>query len=101
MKSYYRLPEGVQDMLPADCYNLNVLQKRLETKFSQAGCVAVQSAALEYYDTYAEIKNKIPQEKMFKLTDSDGSLLVLRPDMTLAVARMAATKLTDTNVKIS
>jgi ATP phosphoribosyltransferase regulatory subunit len=55
---------------------------------------------LEYYDTYAEIRNRVPQKKMFKLTDADGSLLVLRPDMTLAAARMAATKLPDRNVKL-
>ena len=90
-KSYYRLPAGVQDLLPDECYNLNTIEEKLEKKFSLAGCSRVQSAALEFYDTYAEIKNKIPQKKMFKLTDGDGSLLVLRPDMTLAVARMAAT----------
>ena len=90
-RSYYRLPAGVQDLLPDECYNLNLIEKKLEEKFMLAGCSRVQSAALEYYDTYAEIKNKIPQKKMFKLTDGDGSLLVLRPDMTLAVARMAAT----------
>lgn len=92
MKSYYRLPEGVQDLLPAECYNMGLIKRKLEDKFSAEGYVSVQSAALEYYDTYAEIKNRIPQNKMFKLTDSDGSLLVLRPDMTLSVARMAATR---------
>lgn len=89
-RNYYRLPAGVQDLLPAECYNLNTIEKILEKKFTLAGCSRVQSAALEFYDTYAEIKNKIPQKRMFKLTDGDGSLLVLRPDMTLAVARMAA-----------
>ena len=86
--------------MPAECYNLNLIEKKLEEKFALAGCTQVQSAALEFYDTYAEIKNKIPQKKMFKLTDSDGSLLVLRPDMTLAVARMAATRLENTCVKL-
>lgn len=86
------MPGGVQDLLPAECYNLNLIKRKLEDRFAAEGYTAVQSAALEYYDTYAEIKNKIPQNKMFKLTDSDGSLLVLRPDMTLSVARMLATK---------
>lgn len=90
-KNYYRLPAGVQDLLPDECYNLNMIEEKLQKKFSLAGCCRVQSAALEFYDTYAEIKNRIPQRRMFKLTDGDGSLLVLRPDMTLAVARMAAT----------
>ncbi len=100
IKSYYRLPSGVQDLLPAECYNLNLIEQKLAQKFSLAGCKQVQSAALEFYDTYAEIKNKIPQKRTFKLTDSDGSLLVLRPDMTLSVARMAATRMQNTCDKL-
>ena len=100
IKNYYRLPSGVQDLLPDECYNLNLIEQKLAKKFSLSGCTQVQSAGLELYDTYAEIKNKIPQKKMFKLTDSDGSLLVLRPDMTLAVARMAATRLEDVPSKL-
>lgn len=100
VKSFYRLPSGVQDLLPAECYNLDLIEKKLAKKFFSAGCKQIQSAALEFYDTYAEIKNKIPQKKMFKLTDSDGSLLVLRPDMTLAVARMAATRMENVDEKL-
>ena len=92
-KTYYRLPAGIQDMLPAECYNLQRIKRILDDRFVLAGCNCVQSAALEFYDTYAEIKNRIPQKRMFKLTDSDGSLLVLRPDMTLALTRMAATRM--------
>lgn len=98
--TYFKLPSGVQDLLPEECYNLNIIKRKLERKFTLAGCKFVSSAAIEYYDTFARIKNSIPQEKMFKMTDSDGKLLVLRPDMTLAAARIAATKLKNTNVKL-
>lgn len=98
---YFNLPSGVQDLLPEECYNLNLIKNKLEKKFSLAGCIPVSSAAIEYYDTFACIKNSIAQERMFKMTDRDGKLLVLRPDMTLAAARIAATRLTDTDVKLS
>lgn len=87
---YYKLPRGVQDLLPDECYNLNVLKDRLGKLFEQSGYRFVSSAILDYYDTYSEIVCRIPQDRMFKLTDSDGKLLVLRPDMTLSVERMAA-----------
>lgn len=98
---YRKLPAGVQDVLPEECTLLNSLKDRLQSRFTRAGFRPVLSGALEYYDTYSEIANAVPQEKMFKMTDTDGKLLVLRPDMTLAIARIAATKLGDAPVRLS
>ena len=91
--AYFRLPEGVRDILPDECERLDALEARLRGKFAAAGFRFVRSAGLEYYDTYAGIRSAVGQEKMFKLTDKDGRLIVLLPDMTLACARIAATKL--------
>ena len=91
--AYFRLPEGVRDILPDECERLDALEARLRGKFAAAGFRFVRSAGLEYYDTYAGIRSAVGQEKMFKLTDKDGRLIVLRPDMTLACARIAATTL--------
>lgn len=91
--AYFRLPAGVRDILPDECERLDALEARLRGKFSGAGFRFVRSAGFEYYDTYAGIRSAIGQEKMFKMTDKDGKLIVLRPDMSLACARIAATKL--------
>lgn len=88
--TYYKLPHGVQDMLRQECFNFRKIENKLEMEFLKEGCSFVQTSTLDYYDTYHDIKNRIPQEQMFKLTDNDGSLLVLRPDATLSIARMAA-----------
>lgn len=71
--NHYKLPAGVQDLLPEEYYNLSLLSEKLKKKFRLAGCRFVQSSALEYYDTFAEIRNRIPQNKMFKMTDGDGA----------------------------
>lgn len=87
--AYYKLPLGVQDLLPEECYNLNQIKAKLQNVFEGAGYSFVSTAILDYYDTYSDISNRIAQERMFKFTDLDGKLLVLRPDMTLSLARMA------------
>lgn len=97
---YFSLPSGVQDLLPEERYHLNLLRDKLEKKFSSFGCVPVSSAAIEYYSTFSSISNSIPEERLFKMTDKDGKLLVLRPDMTLSAARIVATKLSG-NEKLS
>ena len=98
--SFYKLPPGVRDTLVQECYNLNTIKEKLRRKFLLAGYCFIQSAGLEYYDTYANIKSPVAQSKMFKMTDKDGNLIVLRPDMTLAVARIAASKMEDSYAKL-
>ena len=97
---YFKLPAGVRDILPAESEKLDAAEETLRKKFSAAGFRSVRTAGLEYYDTFANIKSSVEQTKMFKMTDKDGSLIVLRPDMTLACARIAATKLRENCAKL-
>lgn len=57
----------------------------------------VETPVLEYIDVFSIGSIGFETEDMFKLSDSNGSLLVLRPDITMPIARMAATKLKDEN----
>ena len=98
--AYVKLPEGVRDVLPDECEKLDALEEVLRRKFTEAGFRFVRSAGLEYYDTYACIESTVEQTKMFKMTDKDGRLIVLRPDMSLACARIAATKLHEERAKL-
>ena len=70
--NHYKLPAGVQDLLPEEYYNVSLLTEKLKNKFRLAGCRFLESSAVEYYDTFAEIRNRIPQRQMFKMTDGDG-----------------------------
>ena len=89
----FQLPAGVRDILPEECARFDALQSRLRERFAAAGFRFVRPAGLEYYDTFAGAHSPVAQSAMFKMTDRDGNLIVLRPDMTLACARIAATKL--------
>lgn len=91
--TFRKLPAGVQDILPSECRILNEIRGKLSALFEANGYEPVLSAAVDYYDTYSQIKSGLPEERMFKFTDGDGKLLVLRPDATLSISRIAATKL--------
>lgn len=81
------LPYGVQDYFPDECYNKSVVEEKLCAVFSSYGYNKVETPTFEYYDMYAGVP--VSSDRMFKLTDNDGSLLVLRPDITLQVCRIA------------
>lgn len=85
-------PDGVQDILTEDCYLKRSLEQKLRTLFRSCGFNELETPAIEFYDVFASDKSAMPQENMFKFFDQQGRILVLRPDITVPVARITATK---------
>jgi len=83
-------PEGVDD-IHSDEYELKEdLVADIRTMFKSYGYRQVGTPTFEFYDLYSGIDGTIDVTEMFKIIDSDGKILVLRPDATIPVARMAA-----------
>ena len=89
------IPEGSRDILFEDCNNKIKIIDTLRKLYISTGYLEVISPTLEFYDVFQGDDVSIEQEKMYKLFDNAGRILVLRPDMTMPIARIAATKLRD------
>lgn len=89
-------PDGVQDILIDDCFIKRDLEERIRYLFRLYGYFEVETPMLEFYDTFAADEELIPQETMFKSFDQQGRILVLRPDITIPIARITATKFKNT-----
>jgi ATP phosphoribosyltransferase regulatory subunit len=88
-------PDGVQDILGAECFQKRELEQKLRTIFRSCGFSEIETPAIEFYDVFASENSAILQENMFKFFDQRGRILVLRPDITIPVARITATKFRD------
>ena len=88
-------PEGVQDILFDECFLKRNLEGKIRTLFRTNGYFEIETPTLEFYDTFCGDGELTPQETMFKFFDQQGRILVLRPDATIPVARVAATKCKD------
>lgn len=86
-------PEGTRDLLFAECQARRQVQDVLTALFSQKGYAEISTPEVEYYDLFIQSGNPIPQESMLKIVDRSGKLMVMRPDCTTPIARVAATKL--------
>lgn len=86
-------PEGMQDILFERCHMKRNLENQLRQLFLNSGYREIETPSVEFYDVFSGDQSLIPQEGMFKFTDQQGRLLVLKPDMTIPIARIAATKL--------
>lgn len=90
-------PEGVQDILASDCYHKKNLENKIREVFRSYGYYEIETPIVEFYDVFSSEDEITPQETMFKFFDKEGRILVLRPDITIPIARVAATKYKDVN----
>ncbi len=94
MKNYSKItPLGTKDLLFEECLASRTVSGILGGVFSHRGFHEVLTPAIEFYDLFEEERSGIPMEYMYKMSDEKGRLMVLRPDSTMPIARMAATRL--------
>lgn len=96
LRNNYKItPEGTGDMLFSECVERRAIESRICKMFARGGYNEVRTPFLEFYDVFHQGDEAISMDSMYKLTDSKGRLLVVRPDNTLPIARMTATKLSN------
>lgn len=94
MSSYNKItPEGTRDALFEECEAKRRVQNALGRLFRGRGFDEVMTPGLEFYDVFCSNAAYFPQESMYKLTDSKGRLMVMRPDCTIPIARLTGAKL--------
>ncbi len=86
-------PAGTGDRLFAECSAYRKVQKALTGLFRRSGYAELMTPEVEFYDLFTASGNPMPQQSMRKLIDRSSSILVMRPDNTTPIARVAATKL--------
>lgn len=86
-------PEGTKDFLFEECLARRQMEDKLHRLFQSKGYCELMTPGLEFFDVFQCPSGHYPQELLYKMTDSKGRLLVLRPDSTMPIARVAATRL--------
>lgn len=88
----FEKPLGMRDDFPSIVKRKSKLSAAGIQIMEQYGYEMLQTPSLEYYETIGKI-SAIADNQLFKLLDNQGQTLVLRPDMTSPIARVAASKL--------
>ena len=88
------LPVGSRDVLPAEATELRAIEAALTARFAAWGYREVVTPALEF----ASVMDRAAEGGLrhaFRLFDETGRVLVLRPDLTIPVARLVSGRLAD------
>ena len=83
-------PRGFRDILPQEALARERISTTVRECFSAHGYLPVETPLLE--ERGALERGGRIKGSPFQLFDSDGSLLMLRPDLTLPIARLIATR---------
>lgn len=80
-------PEGVRDIYGKECRQKLKVQEQILKVLYQYGYQHIETPAFEYFDIFSRDRGSVSSREMFKFFDRDNSTLVLKPDMTPAIAR--------------
>ncbi len=88
------LPAGVRDVLPVEAAELRALGTALSASFAAFGYREVMTPLIEL----AGVLDRAEEHgvgRAYRLFDDEGRVLVLRPDLTIPIARLVATRMAD------
>ena len=95
MGKKYITPEGTRDLVLGECKIKKNLQIKIENILDKWGYNEVVTPTIEFYETFNSGFQNLREEEVYKFFDNKGRILVLRPDMTIPIARVVATKFKD------
>lgn len=83
-------PEGVRDIYDMECRQKLKVQERILRTLYLYGYQHIETPSFEFFDIFNKDRGSVSSNEMFKFFDRDNNTLVLRPDMTPAIARCVA-----------
>ena len=89
----YPTPQGFRDVLATEAEVRETIVRNVQDLFARNGYVPIETPTLENMEVMGA-GARVPASP-FRFFDAQGSLVTMRPDVTLQVARMCATRLGD------
>lgn len=89
------MPGGIRDLLPGEAQRKRELENRLLSLFASWGYQEVVTPSFEYYEVLAPAMGALLRDRLYRFIDDRGQIMLLRPDMTTPIARLASTRLKD------
>ncbi len=95
----FPIPPGTRDILPDEMRELRRLSTNLLQTFERFGYGEVWTPTMEYEDVLVQGDERAAGAS-YRLFDEHGQVLALRSDMTIPIARLVATRYTDSDLPL-
>jgi ATP phosphoribosyltransferase regulatory subunit len=88
-----QVPVGMRDQTTGEVAARRAVEDRLRETFARWGYREVATPTVEFLDTLLHGAGPGVGDRLLKFVDAGGEVLALRPEMTVPLARLAATRL--------
>ena len=88
-----RLPSGFRDIFPLESSERNEIKKIISSVFKGWGYGEVKTPVMEYTENISIGVGSDWKNKLINFIDIDGSIISLRADMTIPIARLAGMRI--------
>lgn len=89
------IPKGLRDLLPEEVTVQRGMEQKAAGLFASYGYREVVTPTFEYLDVVEAGTGGDIRKDLFMFMDREGGILCLRPEMTVSIARLAATHMQD------
>lgn len=87
------IAKSFPEVLSEELAGRRIYEEKIRKIFESWGYQEIETPTLEYLDCLVPGMGLELKKKLFKFLDTEGEIVVLRPDMTTPIARVTATKL--------
>lgn len=93
-------PEGVRDIYDGECRQKLKVQEKILKTLSLYGYQHIETPSFEFFDIFSKDRGSVGSNEMFKFFDRDNNTLVLKPDVTPAIARCVSKYFSDETMPV-
>jgi ATP phosphoribosyltransferase regulatory subunit len=86
-RAFLQLPQGTESFYLEEALEHEQTVQSLKRLFFSWGYLPVQTPVFDFYDIYRPFFDQSSSEKIYRLMDREGELLMLRSDVTLFLAK--------------
>lgn len=83
-------PDGVRDIYGRECAAKDCIEEAILKELKLFGYERIETPTFEFFDVFNQERGSVSSREMYKFFDRDNNTLVLRPDLTPAIARCIA-----------
>ncbi len=100
LNRFLQIPKGTESFYLEEAFIHRKISETLSNLFYRWGYLPIETPMFDFYDIYRSMLDPSMEEKIYKLVDRDGDLLMLRSDITLFMAKQMGLALARGNLPV-